>query len=941
MPALPRRRHTHAGSGTAPTGIAPTGTAPWIRTRLRAAPGATLALSLLVLITAFLAAALPRAVDVQEDSALRDTVAGASVAHRSVTATLDVSWLSFPYDAKSLVTPRSLTSTESTFQSVVRPPLALDGRQNVYGVRTAQAVPATDPYMPRPTPSTDPKATLVAQPDLDRFTHVVDGRLPRPGSGAGTVEAAVTERTAHIMRLRTGSVVHLAEAGGAKLTVRITGVVRPQHAKASYWNAEPDLQVPTLSTVPGKLPPAATPEFYWHFTALVDERATGALLGLHEGVTTYWHHPADTDALTARNASVVVDRVTALTSGPLAARLQQLTGLRGFTVQEEGLATLVEPFGRERAATEPLIMVAAVGVGTVAVIVLLMAGELAAARRRTELTLMRARGAGLRGLAVRLLGESTLTAVPPAAAGLVLALLLIPTQRSAAAVWAASGVAAVASLAPPLRALLSVRAVRPGEPEDLVRARPSRRRTVAELTVVLVVTGAVLALRRRGTADGGLDLLTAAAPVLVAVVAAVVLLRLYPLPLRLLARPAARLRGAVLPLGVARAGRAPATATLPLLAVLVALTVTSFGGAVLSGVAAGRDRAALADVGADASIEAPAALPSGLAERVHRLGGVRDVAAVRIDADQHTERGGITYDLLMVDPASYARLAAVTGVDGHFPAAVLDGRRAGALAAVVSPRLATEFGRDPITMRTSAGPFDVRAVATRDAVPVVPDGRNFVIVSMKAVAGAHPEWLEASALEPTALYVTGGHVDGTALRTTAHQASARLAVKLRSQERAALKTTALQSGAQRVYLAVVAAGGGYCALALLLFLLQSSPQRRTALARLRTMGMQARQRQWLAVLDMLPQILLGAVGGMLTGLAVVPLLRPGVDLTALAFTSRPPMADVPAVVLDTDPLALVLPSAGLLAVACAVLAAQAWLTGRRGEGANLRMGDQT
>jgi putative ABC transport system permease protein len=939
MPALPRRRRTYAGSGTAPTGTAPSADAPWIRARLRAAPGATLALSLLVLVTAFLAAALPRAMDVHEDTALRDTVARARVADRSVTATLDVSWLSFPYDAESLVTPRSLASTESAFQSVVRPPLALDGRQTVYGVRTAQAVPATDPYLPRPTLHTAPQATLVAQPDLDRFTRVVDGRLPRPGSGAGTVEAAVTERTAHIMRLRTGSVVHLAEEGGAGLTVRITGVVRPLHTKASYWNAEPDLQAPKLSTVPPQ--PGEDPKFYWHFTALVDQRAASDLLGLHEGVTTYWHHPADNDALTARNASALVDRVVALTSGPQAARLQQLTGLRGFTVEEEGLATLLEPFGRERAATAPLIMVAAVGVGTVAVIVLLMAGELAAARRRTELVLMRARGAGLRGLAVRLLGESALTAVPSAAAGLVLALLLVPTQRSGAAVWAASGVAAVASLALPVRALLAVRTVRPGEPEDLVRARPSRRRTVAELTVVLVVTGAVLALRRRGTADGGLDLLTAAAPVLVAVVAAVVLLRLYPLPLRLLARPAARLRGAVLPLGVARAGRAPATATLPLLAVLVALTVTSFGGAVLSGVAAGRDRAALAAVGADASIQAPAALPTGLAERVRRLGGVRDVAAVRIDADQRTERGGITYDLLMVDPGSYARLAAVTGVDGRFPAAVLDRRRAGPLAAVVSPRLAAEFGRGPITMQTSAGPFDVRAVATRDAAAVVPGGRNFVIVSTKAVARAHPDWLEASALDPTAVYVTGDHVDGTSLRATAHQASARLTVKLRSQERAALKGTALQSGAQRVYLAVVAAGGGYCALALLLFLLQSSPQRRTTLARLRTMGMQARQRQWLAVLDMLPQILLGAVGGMLTGLAVVPLLRPGVNLTALAFTSRPPMADVPAVVLDTDPLALVLPSAGLLAVACAVLAAQAWLTGRRGEGANLRMGDQT
>ncbi|MFD8502786.1 ABC transporter permease [Streptomyces sp. NPDC059687] len=933
MTALPGPRRTSAEDGTAPSADT-----PWIRTRLRAAPGAALALSLLVLVTAFLAAALPRAIDVQEDTALRDTVARARVVDRSVTATLDVSWLSFPYNAQALVTPRSLASTEAVFQSFVHPPLALDRRQTVYGVRTAQAAPATDAYLPRPTAHTDPEATVVAQPDLDRFTHVVDGRLPRPGSGTGTVEAAVTERTAHIMHLRTGSVVHLAGGGEAGLAMRITGVVRPLHSEAAYWNEEPDLKAPTLSTVPGQDP--SDPKYYWHFTALIDDRAAGTLLGLREGATAYWRHPADTGALTARSASDLVDRIAALTSGPQAAQLQQRTGLRGITVEEEGLATLVEPFGQERAATAPLVMVAAVGVGTVAVIVLLMAGELAAARRRTELVLLRARGAGLRGLAVRLLGESVLTAVPAAAVGLVLALLLIPTQRSAAAVAGAGAVAAVASLALPVRALLTVRTVRPGEPEDLVRVRPSRRRTVAELTVVLVVTGAVLALRRRGTADGGLDLLTAAAPVLVAVVAAVVLLRLYPLPLRLLARPAARLRGAVLPLGVARAGRAPATATLPLLAVLVALTVTSFGGAVLSGVSAGRDRAALAAVGADAAIEAPAALPAGLAERVRRLGGVRDVASVRIEAGLRTDSRRTVYDLFMVDPRTYARLAAATGVDDGFPARALDNGGAGAFAAVVSPRLALEFGSGPNIVRAAAGSFEVRTVATRNSAAAATAGRNFVIVSSKALARAHPDWLDAGSLNPTALYMTGDHIDGHSLRATAHQASARLTVLVRSEERAALKSTALQSGTQHVYLAVVAAGGGYCALALLLSLLQSSPQRSTTLARLRTMGMQGRQRQWLAVLDMLPQILLGALGGMLTGLAVVPLLRPGVDLTALAFTSRPQTADVPTVVLDTDPLALVLPSAGLLAVACAVLVAQAWLTGRRGEGTNLRMGDQ-
>ncbi|TFV32345.1 hypothetical protein E4K10_18685 [Streptomyces sp. T1317-0309] len=165
MTALPGPRRTSAEDGTAPSADT-----PWIRTRLRAAPGAALALSLLVLVTAFLAAALPRAIDVQEDTALRDTVARARVVDRSVTATLDVSWLSFPYNAQALVTPRSLASTEAVFQSFVHPPLALDRRQTVYGVRTAQAAPPrtrTCPGRPRtPTrrPRSSPSRTSTASP---------------------------------------------------------------------------------------------------------------------------------------------------------------------------------------------------------------------------------------------------------------------------------------------------------------------------------------------------------------------------------------------------------------------------------------------------------------------------------------------------------------------------------------------------------------------------------------------------------------------------------------------------------------------------------------------------------------------------------------------------------------------------------------------------------
>ena len=48
--------------------------APWVRTRLRTAPGAAGAFALLVLVTAFLAAALPRAVDSYETEGLRHAI---------------------------------------------------------------------------------------------------------------------------------------------------------------------------------------------------------------------------------------------------------------------------------------------------------------------------------------------------------------------------------------------------------------------------------------------------------------------------------------------------------------------------------------------------------------------------------------------------------------------------------------------------------------------------------------------------------------------------------------------------------------------------------------------------------------------------------------------------------------------------------------------------
>src|SRR5690606_28308345 len=235
-------------------------------------------------------------------------------------------------------------------------------------------------------------------------------------------------------------------------------------------------------------------------------------------------------------------------------------------------------------------------------------------------------GGSLTGLGGRLLAETAVVALPAAALGLAAACLAVPGARLPYAVAAARGVAPLSCLALPLRAVHAHRAVGVHTArEDVTAARPSRRRTVAELTLLTLAVGAVVALRTRGTSDGSDatgDQLVSLAPVLVAVIAALVLVRLYPLPLRGLARPARRLRGVVAPAPLSRAGRGARSAVPPLPALVTALTPAPFGGPLLGGVADARDRTALVTVGADARVESLDVLPPDLADRVRRTAGV-------------------------------------------------------------------------------------------------------------------------------------------------------------------------------------------------------------------------------------------------------------------------------------------------------------------------------
>ncbi|MFD3817164.1 ABC transporter permease [Streptomyces rubiginosohelvolus] len=944
--------------------------APWIRTRLRTAPGAAVALAVLVLVTAFLAAAFPRAVDAYETKGLRHDIRLADAGRSAVEVSRPQPGLELPREQREAgVRTPELRRIGGALGKALPDPLRADMSSVAFGVRTLKPVLATEPWLPRPD-TVPPQLSYTAQTGLKEHARLVKGAWPTTPdavtTGSRAVRGAVTEETAAALNMKVGSTLRLPTAVGGPLTVTVTGIVAPRDPGGSYWSADPLVRTPSL--IPD--PASPFPQNYWTGTVLLAEDAGPALLATATEPSLFWRFPPDASALTGPDGARLTAVVNSLESGP---GLLKVRAIAGDTAEVlTGLGHIVQANARMRDAISPVIAVAALGIGSVAAVVLVMTGALIAARRKAELALMRSRGGSLRGIGGRLLAETAVTVVPASALGLLLAVLAVGEGRWWPAALAATGVGLLVCVALPLRTTLQhIRPTLHGAREDMVSARPSRRRTVAELTLLVLAVGAVTALRRRGTSGGGTDLLVSGAPVLLALIAALVLVRLYPLPLRLAARPVARLRGAIGFLSLARAGRSSAGGALPLLALLLALATAAFGGSVIAGIGDARDDAALTTVGADARVSGKserATLPDELVRTVRGLDGVRNAAPLRVEfgvtmpetaaggggagsgpddsgTDTGADSGGggdaagaRATTMVGVDPASYTRLARTTGLP-DFPSGLLkatgasaplpEGAKSGperVLPVIASPAVAARLGKEQHAVDTLSGNFKVQVVGTVERVASLAS-TNFLIVNSAS--------LEQRV--PTTLLLTGAPDPGK-LRAAADGNGEEFVVQLRSEERARYVNTPMQAGAERIYLAAVAAGAGYALLAVLLSLLQTAPERKTLLARLRTMGLTTGQGRRLLAFEATPQALLAAGGGLLTGWATIVLLSPGIDLVPLALAGVAG-SDTSPVTLRADLWSLALPAAGVVALAAAVAGVQAWWASRRGSITELRAGD--
>ncbi len=185
--------------------------------------------------------------------------------------------------------------------------------------------------------------------------------------------------------------------------------------------------------------------------------------------------------------------------------------------------------------------------------------------------------------------------MPAAALAWAAAVLLIPNAAppGPAAWWPGVAALAIATAGPGLAAARQHRLPRRrrGARGPARRRRRWVTRVIFEVTVGLAAIGGIVIAR---TQAGTVDLYASGAPVLVAVLAVIVILRVYQLLVRGLARASARRRGVVGFVGLTRASAATVTLALPALTLVLAVTVASFTGMVRDAVASGETAGVMA-----------------------------------------------------------------------------------------------------------------------------------------------------------------------------------------------------------------------------------------------------------------------------------------------------------------------------------------------------------
>lgn len=923
-----------------------------------------LLLAALALVTTAFLVALPQLAAGAEDRGLADAVASAPPAQRDLGLRLTpraVSGLAVPSTSRGDAAEPPFAAADSAVRGVMDPRVA-----GLVG--PAHVAAQSDPFvLTREDGSGLEVSAVEAVVRLDDLVvggvRWVSGGVPGEPTVRRTlrtatqqvhtvavVPVALAARTAEAWGVEVGEVLDLTPSDDALRRVTPTAVVlagtfEPLDPADDLWAAEPRmLGVAKIPFGDGEtkdqaalLAPVAS------YAALADgiwRVPPGAGGAASPALDHTWRYRFDAERLVRTDAAplrgllvrLATDRTLwdALPQGPEVE--QQLAAPARPTVVT-GLGGLLDRYDRDVAVTGVLVSFVTGGVTALAVLVLGLTALVGADRRAAEVRLLRSRGAST-GLVVGLVAAwSAALGAPVALLAAVGTALAVPgpvprlTVVEVALVALLPVAAAVAVTWRRVRALEEV-------PDDTRALGRAARRVVLELVVLALAASAVATVRSRGEviASGETDWFATVTPVLVALAAAVVAIRLLPWPVGLLARLAARGRGLVAYLGLTRAARTGTSAAVPITALVVGTTLVTLTATLAATVGVQRDLAAYRAVGADARVDAERIDPADVSGLASREGvdavvpGALEPAGVVVDDRE------VAVTLLAVDPVAYEEvlrgtptevelpdlsdLSEPTASGGRLPVLLSGGPRADALRLVVrgTPLDARRVATVPGLARSVSGREAVVALVPYDALVAALPATQPNTVLLRASAGAQADLAATAERDRRRL---GGLV--TAVHTVEGQRS-----EVSDRALARFVTLSYAGGA------VLA--GVLTLLALLLLLATTRPARTQLVIRLRTLGLPHGGERRLAWTEVMPLLTLGVLAGVLAGAAAPVAVSAALDLAP--FTGA--VARLP---VEPRPLAGALAGLAVLVLGALALLSDA-VSARHGDLAqHLRRGD--
>ncbi|MEV0585978.1 FtsX-like permease family protein [Nonomuraea sp. NPDC050310] len=735
----------------------------------------------------------------------------------------------------------------------------------------------------------------------DRQVTWVEGRAP----------AATKDNVMEIGVARTAVGGQMGFALGATYrigatdptTVKVVGVFEPKRAEDPYWRHNQEFLQINEVVRPG----AADADLY--YTALIDASSLPALQDSDRRVVYAWIMGVEPGQVGTQGFDGLLDAMDDFTR-----ELGLISPSFSPYVLDTRLKAVLESFMDELATAQTILYLLLGGLLVVALGVAALATQLVTERLDPTLSLMRARGGSLARITWTGTSVIALATLPAALIGYGLS-YLVP-----------GGTTPIVHLAPALVPLtaLAFAAVRQANAHrsplnerrgDVASPRPSARRVTLEILVIGLALGGAYMVRSRGLATDvatqGQDPFLLLVPVALTLAAALITLRCYPYPLRLVVRLASRGRPAVPFLGLTRAARARSFSTLPVLILLPALAVAVFASVISTGLTRTQTLAAWQAAGAPITMRTDLEYDAAAIERIKQVPGVETVVPAQTGRVQ-LGIGTQKLEIIAIDLAAYRDLAKDSPLDLPAPPTG-DG-----IPALVSPDL-----RD--RPKLDIGWQSRMTLTPKGEIASVP---GFFHGSMFALVPFDANERAGTRTAVNALLIKGD-ADVAAL-TAAAKVDSR--VTTYAQRHAAIVEDPLTEMIQLALLVVTLALAAYAIVAVIVSLVISAADRAAALSFLRTLGLSTGQAQRLTVLEVSPLIVITALVGLGLGLGLPAALGPGIDLSSYA-------GDLAVDPTDPDLLTPILLGVGLTVVAILGALVHTTITRRRTLGSVLRVGD--